>query len=87
MSSISLRVLLSGAAPLDAELGAAVAERLDVRVLQGFGMSELSPVSNAMPVDGGQEHFGGVAPLSSCGWPIANTVNEIVDPMASRRVV
>ncbi|MFG2953606.1 4-coumarate--CoA ligase family protein [Streptomyces sp. NPDC048291] len=82
----SLRVLLSGAAPLDAELGAAVAERLDVRVLQGFGMSELSPVSHAMPVDGGQEHFGEVAPLSSCGWPVANTVNKIVDPADGNEV-
>ncbi|MET7782145.1 MULTISPECIES: 4-coumarate--CoA ligase family protein [Streptomyces] len=82
----SLRVVLSGAAPLDAELGNAVAERLTVRVLQGFGMSELSPVSHCMPVDGGQEHFGAVAPLSSCGWPVPNTINKIVDPTTGKEV-
>jgi acyl-CoA synthetase (AMP-forming)/AMP-acid ligase II len=55
----SLRTMLSGAAPLDAELGTAVAKRLNVRMIQTFGMSELSPVSHCMPADGGQERFGG----------------------------
>ena len=76
----SLRTVLSGAAPLDADLGTAVADRLHTRVIQGYGMSELSPVSHCMPADGGEELFGGIAPLSSCGWPVPNTVNKIVDP-------
>ncbi|MGE0219327.1 AMP-binding protein, partial [Mycolicibacterium sp.] len=42
----SLSVVMSGAAPLDAELGHAVAERLGCKVVQGYGMSELSPVSH-----------------------------------------
>lgn len=63
-----------------------MAERLNVRVLQGFGMSELSPVSHCMPVDGGQELFGEVAPLSSCGWPVPNTSNKIVDPATGKEV-
>ncbi|MFE2066382.1 4-coumarate--CoA ligase family protein [Streptomyces sp. NPDC059467] len=82
----SLRVILSGAAPLDAALGTAMAERLTVQVLQGYGMSELSPVSHCMPADGGQEHFGEAAPLSSCGWPVANTTNKIVDPATGKEV-
>ncbi|MFD4605900.1 4-coumarate--CoA ligase family protein [Streptomyces sp. NPDC058464] len=82
----SLRVLMSGAAPLDAELGSAVAKRLSVRVLQGFGMSELSPVSHCMPADGGRQFFGEAAPLSSCGWPLPNTVNKIVDPTTGEEV-
>ncbi|MEV5848461.1 4-coumarate--CoA ligase family protein [Streptomyces sp. NPDC051985] len=82
----SLRLVLSGAAPLDAELGTAVAQRLDVQMLQGFGMSELSPVSHCMPADGGQEQFGEAAPLSSCGWPVANTINKIVDPVTGTEV-
>ncbi|MCZ0985956.1 4-coumarate--CoA ligase family protein [Streptomyces diastatochromogenes] len=82
----SLHTILSGAAPLDAELGNAVAERLGVRVLQGYGMSELSPVSHVMPLDGGQAHFGEVAPLSSCGWPVPNTLNKIVDPVTGQDV-
>ena len=49
----SLAVVLSGAAPLDHELGDAVARRLGCRVVQGYGMSELSPVSHCMPFDGG----------------------------------
>jgi long-subunit acyl-CoA synthetase (AMP-forming) len=48
-------------------------------VIQGYGMSELSPVSHFMPADGGQHWFGEIAPLSSCGWPVANTINKIVD--------
>lgn len=76
----SLRTIVSGAAPLDGELGTAVARRMGVQVIQGYGMSELSPVSHFMPADGGQELFGEIAPLSSCGWPIPNTINKIVDP-------
>ncbi|WP_433189275.1 4-coumarate--CoA ligase family protein [Actinoallomurus sp. CA-150999] len=82
----SLHTILSGAAPLDAELGTAVAERLDVRMIQGYGMSELSPVSHCMPADGGQERFGEIAPLNSCGWPVPNTINKIVDPATGNEV-
>jgi acyl-CoA synthetase (AMP-forming)/AMP-acid ligase II len=74
----SLRTVLSGAAPLDASLGGALATRLGVQVLQGYGMSELSPVSHLMPVDGGLRSFGEIAPLDSCGWAIPNTLNKIV---------
>ncbi|MFT3716810.1 MAG: 4-coumarate--CoA ligase family protein [Gordonia sp. (in: high G+C Gram-positive bacteria)] len=76
----SLKTVFSGAAPLDAELGHAVAERLNVQVLQGYGMSELSPVSHIMPADGGLESRGIVAPLSSVGWAVPNSENRIVDP-------
>ncbi|WP_158853129.1 AMP-binding protein [Saccharothrix deserti] len=82
----SLHTIVSGAAPLDAELGTAVAKRLDVRMNQGYGMSELSPVSHSMPADGGRERFGEVAPLSSCGWPVPNTINKIVDPATGDEV-
>src|SRR4029077_445803 len=49
----SLNTVMSGAAPLDADLGHAVAKRLGCRVVQGYGMSELSPVSHITPFDGG----------------------------------
>lgn len=45
----SLKVVMSGAAPLDADLGHAVARRLGCKVVQGYGMSELSPVSHITP--------------------------------------
>ena len=43
--------IFSGAAPLDAELGHAMGKRLSCTVLQGYGMTELSPVSHCMPDD------------------------------------
>ncbi|MFI6365237.1 AMP-binding protein [Nocardia sp. NPDC050630] len=69
-----VRTVFSGAAPLDEELGKAVAKRLNVRVRQGYGMSELSPISHVIPFD--RDDIA----LSSVGLPIANTVNKLVDP-------
>jgi acyl-CoA synthetase (AMP-forming)/AMP-acid ligase II len=76
----SLRSIMSGAAPLDEELGNAVASRLGCHVVQGYGMSELSPVSHITPPDGGRSLIGSVAPLSSCGWTVPNAESKIVDP-------
>ena len=76
----SLQTIMSGAAPLDAELGHAVADRIGCRVVQGYGMSELSPVSHITPFDGGQESMGSIAPLSSVGWTVSNAACKIVNP-------
>ncbi|MBI3216398.1 MAG: 4-coumarate--CoA ligase family protein [Mycobacterium sp.] len=75
----SLNVVMSGAAPLDEELGHAVAKRIGCRVVQGYGMSELSPVSHCMPFDGGSSWCGVEAPLSSVGWTVPNAVSKIID--------
>jgi acyl-CoA synthetase (AMP-forming)/AMP-acid ligase II len=75
----SLRGIMSGAAPLDEELGEAVRARLGCQVVQGYGMSELSPVSHVTPFDGGRELIGATAPLSSCGWTVPNATSKIVD--------
>jgi acyl-CoA synthetase (AMP-forming)/AMP-acid ligase II len=56
-----LRALLSGAAPLDEALGRPVSRRIGCRVMQGYGMSELSPVSHGIPFDGGAELLGAEA--------------------------
>lgn len=45
----SLIEMTSGAAPLGEELASAVAERLNCRVLQGYGMTETSPVATINP--------------------------------------
>ncbi|MFT4127975.1 MAG: AMP-binding protein [Gordonia sp. (in: high G+C Gram-positive bacteria)] len=75
----SLEVMLSGAAPLDDELGKAVAKRLNLTMLQGYGMSELSPVSHMIPPN--VDDFGlPFPPLSSTGWAVPNSENKIVDP-------
>lgn len=47
----AITVVFSGAAPLDGTLAAAVAERLDCVVCQGYGMTETSPVTHAIPYD------------------------------------
>jgi acyl-CoA synthetase (AMP-forming)/AMP-acid ligase II len=76
----SLNTVMSGAAPLDADLGHAVAKRLGCRVVQGYGMSELSPVSHITPFDGGVRNMGIVAPLSSVGWTVSNAASKLIDP-------
>jgi acyl-CoA synthetase (AMP-forming)/AMP-acid ligase II len=76
----SLKVVMSGAAPLDADLGHAVAERLHCKVVQGYGMSELSPVSHITPFDSGRLDMHIDAPLSSVGWTVSNAASKIVDP-------
>lgn len=82
----SLNVVMSGAAPLDADLGHAVTKRLDCRVVQGYGMSELSPVSHITPFDGGQHEMKMVAPLSSVGWTVSNAASKIVDPATGAEI-
>jgi acyl-CoA synthetase (AMP-forming)/AMP-acid ligase II len=82
----SLNNVLSGAAPLDAELGHAVAKRLGCRVVQGYGMSELSPVSHITPLDGGVRNMGMVAPLSSVGWTVSNAASKLVHPETGEEI-
>ncbi|WP_370185242.1 AMP-binding protein [Rhodococcus wratislaviensis] len=82
----SLHTMLSGAAPLDDELGKAVAERLNLHMLQGYGMSELSPVSHLIPFDTRTALGREDPPLSSTGWAIPNTENKIVDPATGAEV-
>jgi len=66
--------VLSGAAPLDAELGHAVAKRIGCQVRQGYGMTELSPVSHAIPRDKPDMD------LNSVGVALPNTECKLVDP-------
>jgi acyl-CoA synthetase (AMP-forming)/AMP-acid ligase II len=84
----SLRSILSGAAPLDESLAVAVQRRLrkgaadGVTVAQGYGMTELSPVSHTTP-DPGLEPPGAEGhevPKGSVGYAIPNTTCRLVDP-------
>lgn len=45
----SLSYILSGAAPLGEEQVAAVAKRIDCRIVQGYGMTETCPVTHCTP--------------------------------------
>jgi 4-coumarate--CoA ligase len=68
----SLEQIFSGAAPLSAELAQEVGKRLGCEVVQGYGMTELSPVSHLTPK--GQFKPGSV------GVTAPNTETMIVDP-------
>lgn len=73
-------VVFSGAAPLDAELAAAVARRLDTLVIQGYGMTEMSPVSHAIPVNRPDIPVGTVGPSAP------NMECRIIDPETGQDV-
>lgn len=64
--------VFSGAAPMGAELSDAVAARLGCAMLQGFGMTELAPVSHATPLSEPRAGSSGVA--------LPNTECRIIDP-------
>jgi 4-coumarate--CoA ligase len=66
-----LRLMNSGAAPLKAELAAEASKRLGCEVVQGYGMTELSPVSHLTPT-------GWFRP-GSVGITAPNTQTLIVD--------
>lgn len=61
----SVRAMVSGAASLDAALGKAVETRLGCRVVQGYGMTELSPVSHSTPIDDESVSLDSVGPAIS----------------------
>lgn len=68
----------SGAAPLSAELAAEAAGRLGCEVVQGYGMTEMSPVSHLTTV-------GGFKP-GSVGVTAPSTETLIVDPATGEPV-
>ena len=68
----SVRAVLSGAAPLDADLLAAVGERLGARARQGYGMTEASPVTHVGPFDRDDLSLGSV------GVPVPGTEMRVV---------
>jgi 4-coumarate--CoA ligase len=76
----SVHTTLSGAAPLDGELGTRLAERLGCRVLQGYGMTEMSPVSHLIPRDARS------VPVSSVGYTVPNMQCRLVDPATGEEI-
>jgi acyl-CoA synthetase (AMP-forming)/AMP-acid ligase II len=76
----AMEVLLSGAAPLDAELADAVAKRLGCEVRQGYGMTELSPITHAIPPGRDDISRGTIGVL------VPNMQARIVDPATGEDV-
>jgi len=68
----SVKQIFSGAAPLGGELAEAAAARCGCTVAQGYGMTELSPVTHAIPE--------GVVRPGSSGTLLPNTRARLVDP-------
>lgn len=76
----SVHTIFSGAAPLDATLGHAVESRLGCRMRQGYGMTEMSPVSHAIALDAEGPS------LDSVGTTLPNMQCRIVDPETGAEV-
>ena len=70
----ALRFMLSGAAPLSADVAAEAGRRIGVEIVQGYGMTELSPVTHFTPQ--GHNRPG------SAGLAVPNTECRIVDPVS-----
>lgn len=69
----SLRTVMSGAAPLEADLQAACAARLGCNIIQGYGLTEASPVTHAVSDRPERNKHGTVGEL------LPNTECRIVD--------
>jgi acyl-CoA synthetase (AMP-forming)/AMP-acid ligase II len=76
----AMKMLFSGAAPLDAELAQAVQRRIGCQVRQGYGMTEMSPVSHAIPDDGDD------IPIGTVGVTLPNMECKLVDPATGQEV-
>ncbi|HEX8647103.1 MAG TPA: 4-coumarate--CoA ligase family protein [Thermoleophilaceae bacterium] len=75
----SIETIMSGAAPLGAELAESVAGRLGCTVIQGYGLTETSPVTHVIRPDG--ENRPG-----SIGQALPNTECRLVDPESGKDV-
>ncbi|WP_018177346.1 AMP-binding protein [Jongsikchunia kroppenstedtii] len=69
----SVRQILTGAAPLDEALGKALLKRVPAQLMQGFGMTELSPLSHITPLEDDRISFGSV------GIAVPNVEFKVVD--------
>ena len=77
----SLERVMSGAAPLGAEVALGCQNRLGLQVVQGYGLTETSPVTHLNP--GTDEDSGRI---STVGPPISNTEVCIVDLETGERL-
>jgi acyl-CoA synthetase (AMP-forming)/AMP-acid ligase II len=69
----SVRTIVSGAAPLDGDTAERAGRRVGAQIVQGFGMTELSPVSHVSPPDRSD------IPVSAVGVLVPNQSCKLVD--------
>jgi acyl-CoA synthetase (AMP-forming)/AMP-acid ligase II len=77
----ALRHILCGAAPLGADLAEEVAERIGCSVTQGYGMTEMSPVTHMVPPLSAVDKPGSIGP------PLPGTECRLVDPDTGQDVL
>ncbi len=75
-----VKLVVSGAAPLDGAVGDAIEARLGCRLVQGYGMTELSPVTHVIPLDRRDLDLGTI------GLAVPNVRFRVVDPETGRDV-
>src|SRR5215218_6780907 len=69
----TVRTVMSGAAPLGGDIAQQVSERIGCKVIQGYGLTETSPVTHTIRPSG--ENKPG-----SIGLPLPSTECRVVDP-------
>ncbi len=69
----SVKLIFSGAAPLGAGLMKTVEQRIGCKVVQGYGLTETSPVTNVGPDAEGKRKPDSIGP------PICNTQMKVID--------
>ncbi len=69
----SIKYCLSGGAPLPAKVKDQFEKNTSCVVIEGYGLTESSPVACANPIEGENK-------LSSIGFPLPQTIIEIIDP-------
>lgn len=75
-----VRACISGGAPLPLDVRERFERRTGARVVEGYGLSETSPIITCNPIDG-------VVKANSCGPRFPATVIEIRDPADPHRVL
>jgi long-chain acyl-CoA synthetase len=71
----SIKACISGAAPLPIEVQEAFEKLTRGRLVEGYGLTEASPVTHANPLEG-------VRKIGSIGIPVPNTDAKIIDLMS-----
>ncbi len=75
----SIRFCVSGSAPLPVEVQARFEELTGGHLVEGYGLTEASPVTHVNPIDGSRKP-------GSIGLPVPDTEQRIVDPDGDREL-
>jgi long-chain acyl-CoA synthetase len=78
----SVRVCISGASALPLQVQKRFREVTGRVLVQGYGLTEASPVTHCMPIDS-----AGVLRAGSIGWPLADTEAKIVDVETGTKIL